>query len=341
MMALPLYPLQFAPVFKDYPWGGRALETALGRAIPDGIVAESWEISAHPNGQTPVVNGPLAGQTLGQVQDLLGADLLGSRNQRALDLGKFPLLIKLLDANRWLSVQVHPDDAYGLAHEGEYGKTEMWVILHAEPGAELIYGLKAGVDRAAFAQAVAEDRSQDLLHRLAVQAGDVVFVPAGAVHSLGPGIIVAEIQQNSDTTYRLYDWGRLGNDGQPRPLHIDQALAVIDWGMVEPDVVTPQPVAVPQGRAEIIGHSDYFETRRIFLGEGESLDDHCAGESFQIWAVLAGNAHLHWAGEALPLPAISWVLLPAALGRFTLRAAQDTTLLRVITPVGERERAGD
>ena len=124
-----LYPLTFDPVFKDYPWGGRNLASVLGRALPDGIVAESWDIAAHPNGSSTVNNGPLAGMTLPAVMELLGEALVGSNSAAALELGKFPLLIKLLDANRWLSVQVHPSDAYGLRHEGEFGKTEMWVVL--------------------------------------------------------------------------------------------------------------------------------------------------------------------------------------------------------------------
>lgn len=333
-MNAQIYPLQFAPVFKDYPWGGRNLETVLGRQIPDGIVAESWEISAHPNGQTEVIAGPLAGLTLAEVQEKLGEDLLGSRNRHALAMNKFPLLIKLLDANQWLSVQVHPDDEYGLAHEGEYGKTEMWVVIHAEPGAELIYGLKPGADRDLFASAVEAGQSEALLHRVPVTTGDVVFVPAGAVHSLGPGILVAEIQQNSDTTYRIYDWGRLGNDGKPRPLHIAQALDVIDWGQIEPGTVRPRLISDGSRglHHEVIGESAYFRTERLGMSAGSRYADRCAGESFQIWAVLSGRATLTWAGDPLGLSAISWVLLPAALGEFEIHADTDSVLLRVITP---------
>lgn len=325
-----IYPLQFAPVFKDYPWGGRNLETVLGRAIPPGIVAESWEISAHPNGQTKVINGPLTGSTLAEVQASLGLDLVGKRNRHALELGKFPLLIKLLDANQWLSVQVHPDDAYALAHVDEFGKTEIWVILHAEPGAELIYGLKPGIDRAAFAQTIAQGRSQDALHRLPVQAGDVVFVPAGTVHALGPGIIVAEIQQNSDTTYRIYDWNRLGNDGKPRPLHVEEALKVINWQQVEPSLVQPQPLST--NHAELLAECPYFRTERLTLAAGEIYTGRCAGDTFEIWAILDGAAKVTWAAGALDVSAVGWALLPATLGKFSVEATEKSVLLRIITP---------
>jgi len=330
----PPYPLQFDPIFKDYIWGGRALATVLGREIPEGLVAESWEIAAHANGETRVANGPLAGQTLSAVQSAWGEALVGRRNRQALALGKFPLLIKLLDANRWLSVQVHPDDAYGLSHEGDSGKTEMWVVLHAEPGAELIYGLRQGVTRAQFAQAIAEKRVADLLHRVPVAAGDVIFVPAGTVHALGPGLVVAEIQQNSDTTYRIYDWDRLGADGRPRALHIDKALDVIDWQQIEPAPVAPRPS--PSGHngigVEEIARCAYFCTERILMGAGRVYNGHCDGESFEIWAVLSGVVRLEWAGGAIEIKGISWILLPAALGDYQVTALAGSLLLRVVTP---------
>ncbi|RME66534.1 MAG: AI-2E family transporter, partial [Caldilineae bacterium] len=324
-----LYPLLFEPVYKDYIWGGRNLERVLGRALPPGIIAESWEIAAHPNGQSTVANGPLAGKTLAQLQEMLGERLVGSNSRRALDLGKFPLLIKLLDANRWLSVQVHPDDDYALAHEGEFGKTEMWVVLHAEPGAELIYGLRRGADRAAFTQAVAEGRVEELLHRIPVQAGDVIFVPAGAVHALGPGIIVAEIQQNSDTTYRIYDWGRLGHDGKPRPLHVESALEVIDWTLVEPQASRPTPLPGdgPGVAREELARCAYFLTQRLRLEPGAVLQDRCAGDTFQIWGVLDGAVDISWSGGEERLTAVAWTLLPADLGPFQITAQAESTLL--------------
>jgi mannose-6-phosphate isomerase len=252
---------------------------------------------------------------------------LGSRNWTALAAGKFPLLIKLLDANRWLSVQVHPSDDYAQNNDDEWGKTEMWVILHAEPGAEIIFGFKTGVDRVTFARAIAAERTEDWLHRLPVQGGDVIFVPAGAIHALGPGVIVAEIQQNSDVTYRVYDWGR------PRPLHVRQALEVLDFTFIQPVPDPPIRLLDDEGLlVEQIGACAYFETERITLPAASSFFGLCDGETFEIWAVLSGSVTLSWDGEPLVLSAVSWVLLPAELGEFQVTAEEDSVLLRVITP---------
>jgi mannose-6-phosphate isomerase len=317
----------FEPIFKDYPWGGRSLGIKLGRDIPDGIVAESWEIAAHPNGSSTVHNGPLAGLSLPQVQEKLGEALLGSRNSTALAAGKFPLLIKLLDANRWLSVQVHPSDDYAQKNEGEWGKTEMWVILHAEPAAEIIFGFKPGVDRVKFAQAIAAERTAEWLHRLPVQYGDVIFVPAGAIHALGPGLIVVEIQQNSDVTYRIHDWGR------PRPLHIRQALEVLDFKFIQPGPSKPIKLLDDEGLlVEQIGACAYFETERITLPPDSDFFGLCDGETFEIWAVLDGSITLSWHGEPLVLSKVSWLLLPANLGEFQISAEERSLLLRIVSP---------
>jgi mannose-6-phosphate isomerase len=322
-----LYPLTFDPVFKDYPWGGRNLGEKLGRNIPAGIVAESWEIAAHPNGSSIVNNGPLAGLTLPQVQEKWGEALVGSRNRAALARGKFPLLIKLLDANHWLSVQVHPDDDYATKNEGEWGKTEMWVVLFAEPGAELIYGFKTGVDRAAFARAMADGRVEQYVHKVPVQPGDVIFVPSGAIHALGPGILIAEIQQNSDVTYRIYDWGR------PRPIHRQQALDVLDFSLVEPGPRQPVTILEDNGLVvEQLALCQYFETERITLPAGSSFFGLCGGETLEIWGLLSGEVTLTWAGEPVTLRGVAWVLLPAALGEFQINAAERSVLLRVATP---------
>lgn len=326
-----IYPMTFDPVFKDYPWGGRSLETVFGRSLPPGIVAESWDVAAHPNGSSTVNNGPLAGKTLPAVMELLGEELVGEHSAAALAQGRFPLLIKLLDCNRWLSVQVHPNDAYGLQHEGEWGKTEMWVVLHAEPGAELIYGFARGVTKEQYSQALAGEqggeRAAELLHRIPVKQGDVIFVPSGAVHALGPGIIVTEIQQNSDTTYRIYDWGR------PRPLHLEQALDVLDFKLVEPKAARPKVMLDDEGfKIEQLASCQYFETERLTMPAGYEFFGLCDGSTFELWAVIAGRATIYADGDPLPLSAVQWALLPAALGEFQVQADEDAVLLRVFVP---------
>lgn len=335
-MEKTIYPLTFIPVFRDYIWGGRNLETRFGRALPPGIVAESWEISGHPSSPTTVENGPLAGQTLPQVLDALGPDLVGSRSQDMLDRSKFPLLVKLLDATQPLSVQVHPNDDYANRHEnGELGKTEMWYILHAEPDAYLIYGLKPGVSPTSFRQALAAGKLETCLHQLLVKAGDSVFIPAGSVHAIMGGIMLAEIQQNSDTTYRVYDWNRLGPDGQPRPLHVDKAIEVTNFAQVEPGQFQPQLLEENAGlRRETISACPYFNVERVaFKQAGAKFAGRCDGSTFEIWGIMSGLGRVGWgAGENLGMPAIRFTLLPAALGDFEIEALEPAVFLRAYVP---------
>jgi len=327
-----LYPLRFSPVFKDYPWGGRALAERLGRVIPDGIVAESWEIAAHPHGTTPIADGPLAGRSLLDLQREAGAALLGDRHPEAVAGDRFPLLVKILDASRWLSVQVHPDDAYARAR-GDRGKTEMWVVLAAEPGAELIFGFRPGVDRERFAAELAAGRIEAILHRVPAAAGDVFFVPPGAIHALGPGLLVAEIQQSSDLTFRIYDWDRPGNDGRPRPLHVADALEVLDYGLIEPGPTTPRASGFAGRPAEELARCPHFVTQRLGLPPGGELAASLDGSSFEIWGALEGAARIVWPGGAdVELAAVGWALLPAGLGEFGIHTADGCRLLRIVTP---------
>ena len=325
-----LYPLIFEPEFRSYIWGGRNL-AALGRQLPAGVVAESWEISGHPASPTRVKAGPLAGRPLTALVETMGFDLLGRRNHDAWERRRFPLLVKLLDATRKLSVQVHPDDAYAIAHEGgEWGKTEMWYILSAGPTAQIVCGLRAGVTPAQLRNALDAGAPEPCLHYLPVRAGDAVFVPAGAIHALLGDAIVIEIQQTSDITYRLFDWNRPGADGKPRPLHIERALDVIDFGLVEPAACRPEPATAIAGvRRQRLCHAPAFVVEQVSLEAGASLSADGDGSTFEIWVAVAGNGTLDWAGGVCPLPALQFTLLPAALGPFAVRAAQPATFLRV------------
>jgi mannose-6-phosphate isomerase len=329
-----LYPLTFTPALRHYIWGGRNLEKLYGRPLPPGRTAESWEISGHPTAPTTVDAGPLRGQPLPAVLAALGVDLVGTHAGWALERDKFPLLIKLLDAEKRLSVQVHPTDDYALANEnGELGKTEMWYVLHARPGAQLILGLQPGVTPGAFRQAITENRLETCLHHLPVKAGDAIFVPAGTVHALLEGIVVAEIQQNSDMTYRVYDWGRVGNDGKPRPLHVDKALEVINFQQIEPGPYQPVLVGAEDGvTRQEISRSEYFVVEKVTLAPGAVYAGRTDGETLEIWGTVEADSELTWAGGTISLPEIRFCLVPARLGEFTLRVAESATMLRVYLP---------
>ena len=223
-MSIQLYPLTFYPIYKEKIWGGRKLQELFDRQLPAGLIGESWDVAAHSNGTSVVVDGPLAGKNLGELVSSYGRDLV--------DVDTFPLLVKLIDAQQDLSVQVHPDDVYVKNHTNErWGKTEWWYVIYADPGAWIIWGLKPGVTKQQFAKAVEAGGEEILacLNKVPVKPGEVYPISAGLVHALGAGVVVAEIQQNSDTTFRIYDWDRLDETGQSRELHVEQALETIDF----------------------------------------------------------------------------------------------------------------
>lgn len=231
MSSMP--PLRFAPIYKHVVWGGRRLGRLLGRELPGAEpVGESWEVVDLPGDQSTVDRGPLTGATLGALRDERREELLG---EVALLDGRFPLLLKFIDAAQTLSVQVHPDpDSCARIGGGARPKTEAWYIIDREPGAGLYVGLRPGVTREILAEAIERGEVEPLLHRLAVEPGDFVYLPAGTVHAIGAGIVLAEVQQSSDTTYRVFDWNRVGLDGKPRQLHVAEALASIDYARVGP-----------------------------------------------------------------------------------------------------------
>jgi mannose-6-phosphate isomerase len=229
-----LYPLTFRPIFKERVWGGRTLETLYRKPLPPAVaIGESWEITDRPGDVSVVANGPLAGKDLRWLMEQHQRDLLG--DTKAAD-GRFPLLIKLLDARDKLSLQVHPPLQQAAALGGE-PKTEMWYIAQAAPEAELYVGLKRGITRTQFERKIQTGDVAECFHRVPVKAGDAMFLPSGRVHAIGPGLVIFEIQQNSDTTYRVFDWNRVGLDGRPRELHVAQSLASIDFNDFEPALV--------------------------------------------------------------------------------------------------------
>ncbi len=300
-----LYPLRFSPILRRYLWGGRRLGTALGKPIGDeSDYAESWEVVDHGDDQSRVAFGPLKGIELRQVVAEYGPALFGRHAPQS----RFPLLFKFLDCNRHLSVQVHPNDAQAAQLDPpDLGKTEAWIILDAEPGAELFAGLKRGFDRPALAREIDRSTTQLCLHRVEPKPGDCLFIPAGVVHALGAGLLVAEIQQASDTTYRLFDWNRVGADGKSRPLHIEPALEVIDF---ERGPVDPQPVeSTGEPGVERLVACDKFVADRIAFDSPRILG---GDDRFHILAVIGGAIRVEGEPSGETLGVGQTVLLPAS-----------------------------
>jgi mannose-6-phosphate isomerase len=325
-MTVPLdHLLRFQPIFRRYLWGGRRLGTMLGKPIGSGEdYAESWEIVDHGEDQSVVRAGLLAGATLGQLVQEQGAELLGRHAPQS----SFPLLMKMLDCNRTLSVQVHPNDAQGARlAPPDRGKTEAWVVLAADPGSVIYAGLKPGVTRDDLAASLAGGTCDQLLHAFAPQVGDCVFIPAGTVHALGAGLVIAEIQQASDTTFRLFDWNRVDAAGNARPLHIDESLAVTDFarGPVQPQ--TPRPTSAP-GRERLV-ECDKFVLDRLTLSGAQTIggDDRC-----HVLAVTAGVVDAASDPTGEPLAVGDTALAPAAAGAVELRPRGAATLLDILLP---------
>ena len=208
---------RLTPAFKDYIWGGTRLRDEYGKKCDYDKVAESWELSCHKDGASVVADGEDKGFTLAEYIDKHGKAVLGTDCEK---FENFPILIKLIDAKDNLSVQVHPDNEYALRVEGEYGKTEMWYIVDCDEGATLLYGFKHEISKEEFAERIADNTLLEVTNAVPVKKGDVFFIQAGTLHAIGKGILIAEIQQNSNTTYRIYDYGRVGKDGKPRELHL-------------------------------------------------------------------------------------------------------------------------
>ena len=327
IMAHPLHPLRFEPIYKRLIWGGRKLATVLSKPIGEGSqYAESWEIADHRADVSRVAEGPLAGRSLRDLAaehgEALFGPALGPRDQ-------FPLLIKFLDAQQDLSVQVHPDDALGRDLVGDNGKTETWVIVQAEPDSRIYAGLKPGTTRGALEGAMATGAVESLLHSFPARAGDCILIPAGTVHAIGAGVVLAEVQQMSDATFRLHDWGRVGPDGRPRDLHLAEALRAIDFaaGPVAPLVTTPEPI--PGGTREALAESAYFALARLTLDGPSPVGDPAR---FTVILGLGGEAWVRAGESAVRIGLGQTVLLPAALGECTVEPVGRATILTCVVP---------
>ena len=320
-----LYPMKFHPVYKDYIWGGRNL-AKFGKQLPEGIVAESWELSCHVDGMSIVKNGVFEGRTLKSMIEEYGNEIMGDLAGKYTD---FPLLIKLIDANEKLSVQVHPDDEFARFHEGDNGKNEMWYILDAKPGAQLIYGLKHGVSREDFEKAVKENRVEDCLNYINVKAGDFINIPAGLVHAICEGIVLAEIQQNSNVTYRVYDYNRKDAKGNYRPLHIEKAMQVINF---ESRIKYPyeglEYEKSGKTSLKILVANKYFCVE-LFKISGR-IEQDTENRMFHVYLCTEGDGMILYGNEKTALSRGETVLIPACIGRYCIEG--ELTLLKAYVP---------
>lgn len=315
-----MQPLKLKPAFKDNLWGGTRLKTDYGMQSDLERLAEAWVLSCHKDGPSVVDGGEYDGLTLPEAIEKMGKSCLGVKGG---EFAFFPILIKLIDAKDDLSIQVHPSDEYALEVEHEFGKTEMWYVVDCDPGACLYYGFNRVIDQEEFARRIADNTLTEVLNRVEVHKGDCFFIDSGTIHAIGGGILIAEIQQNSNTTYRVYDYGRLGADGKPRELHIDKAKAVTT---LTPPAAAYGAVKATDGVARLAS-CRYFTVDRIDLaGKASVFADE---ESFVSVLVLDGTLTLTSSGRSLALRAGDCVFLPAGSGEAALEGKATVISSRV------------
>ena len=311
-------PVLLRPTGKDYLWGGSRLNDAFEKKIPMSPLAETWECSTHPDGPSFVSSGPYAGQTLAQVLRL-HPEYLGQRHR---EKGELPILVKFIDAKKDLSVQVHPDDAYAQTHEGgQLGKTEMWYVLDAKKDTRLVYGLNRDRTAAQIREAIRDGTLLKELQLVPVRKDDLFFLEPGTIHALGAGALVAEIQESSNLTYRLYDYDRTDKQGQKRPLHIDKALAVANlWGLAAPR----QPMRVlkyrPGVASELLTRCRYFEVHRMLLNteRRQIVTYQSDGLAFRVLLCIGGCGSIRFGEETLLFYKGDCIFVPADSERLIL-----------------------
>ncbi len=303
--------MKLKPEGKDYLWGGTRLREEYGKNIPLDPLAETWECSVHPDGLSVILNGQYAGKTLAEVLKE-HPEYMGSKIPEG---GEFPILVKFIDAKQDLSVQVHPDDAYAREHEHQNGKTEMWYVLDADEGASLIYGFEHPVTEEILRGAVEDGSLGKHLHKVSVKPGDLYYVPAGTVHGIGAGTLVAEIQESSNVTYRVYDYDRVDKNGNKRELHFDKALKVMDMSATKGAEQKHRLVHYYPGCCrEILCRCKYFETERIGMTMGCSFE--VMDTSFQVLLCLKGEASIETPGEKpVRFAKGDCLFIPAGIGR--------------------------
>jgi mannose-6-phosphate isomerase len=321
-----LYPFKFKPQYKSYIWGGKRLQTSLGKKVPGDTAAESWELSGIQGNLSVVSNGFLNGNTIEELVEVYMGDLVGEKIYERFGV-EFPLLIKFIDANDRLSVQVHPDDELARMRHNAYGKTEMWYVLEAAAGASLISGFSRPVSREEYQQLVNENRLAEILNKVEVQPGDAFFVPAGRIHAIGKGILLAEVQQTSDITYRIYDWDRKDADGKPRQLHTDLALDAINFNFVKNVKTAYTPVV---NEAVRLVQCPLFTTHRIDFDQPYT-PDYDLIDSFIVYICTEGACSIRYSDDLEPVGMVrgETVLLPADLKDIKLIPEEKASLLEI------------
>jgi mannose-6-phosphate isomerase len=320
-------PIRIEPTFSPRIWGSRSLAPFFPEksnlAEP---VGEAWVTDIN----CKIASGPFEGKTLGAAWKEMSAEWRGTRLVSRPD---FPILVKFIFPQDKLSIQVHPDDAYAAEHEqaaGGRGKTEMWHVVSNEPGAQVLLGLKPGTTKEKFLAALAAKELEELFVPHPVCAGETIFVPAGTAHSIGPGMVLCEVQEYSDLTYRVYDYGRVDGSGKPRELHLEKGMQVMNFGAWRGGKVMPLSLAPATGKRMLLAACPYFASERWEFRA--TLQTESASTRFEIFVILAGSGYLHWQNAPLPYQRGECWLIPASLGRFSLQPEQGTTVLRTYVP---------
>lgn len=310
--------LKLKPSCKDYLWGGTRLRTEFGIEYDKDPLAESWELSCHPDGPSYIVNGESAGKTLQQYIDENGKEILGTDCQ---SFEQFPVLIKFIDAKKDLSIQVHPDNKYALKNEGQYGKTEMWYVVEAEEGASLYYGFSREVSEEEFEKRITDHTLTEVLNKVQIHKGDVLFIDPGTIHAIGAGCLIAEIQQNSNVTYRVYDYGRKGPDGKERELHVEKALQVTDR----------EPAEENRDFGLHVASCKYFTVDKVILdgSRRKKLTGEADASSFVSMLILCGEGKISAGGETVTVKKGDSIFITAGTGEYEMEGEMEALLTTV------------
>ena len=328
-MSTVLYPLKFKPIFKDKIWGGRKIKEVLGMDYgPLPNCGEVWLLSGLWDEQSEIANGDFEGDEINDLVETFMGDLVG---ESVFDKygEQFPLLLKIIDANDWLSVQVHPDDELAEKRELGNGKTEMWYVMQADPGAELVSGFNCEMNRMKYIRVLKDNAIESVLNRETAEKGDVFYIPAGRVHALGPGIMVGEIQQTSDVTYRIYDWDRIDVAGMRRELHIPQSLDAVDFDPVEHYKTTYVPML---NKTVSVVESPYFTTNMLHL-QGEMAKDYSELDSFVLLMPVEGKILLEWENGSVFVATGEVVLIPNVIEKVIIKAQDECRLLEIYNDI--------